>query len=400
MQEYTHRLVLKNILNILHAELRTVLDTDVKLKSRLPLVPNIPISEIVQQVKDRMSAGQNPCLLGFEDPHSDEFVCVIEVSHESQPRRDIGSPHLNCFSYLDLPKEAGSFGSNLLHLLSCNKPYIQVEDMFHALHPSSGTYVKCRDRQSILICTPCFKRPEILRVYCKYMLKYFIPQLIWDGYDACLALCGGPEEKAAVKQYLGEDGLVFLSHKNDLGQKKNTLFAFARDADFEFATTIDSDDFVHPATTTHLIDIAKRNGHWSSIEPFYFHDLPTGAEGLFEGYAGSHQLHGWGMGSARVFTAQSLDSLGESPFDSGNKGMDDSVKKHLALWNIESDKRLLSTEDCRDLLVPIPIGVKSDVNVWRFRDYRVRRPSDGEFVTRWLPPEISNALKALAKEDT
>ena len=346
-----------------------------------------------------MNAGQNPCRLGFEDPHSGDFICVLEVFRESQSRRDIGSQYLACFSRLDLPVDADSFGSNLLHRISHGKPYLQVEDIFHTLHPSSGAYAKSRDRQSILICTPCFKRPKILRLYCKYMLKYFIPQLIWDGYDACLALCGGVEEKASVDEYLGAEGLVFLHHSNDLGQKKNTLFAFARDAGFDFATTIDSDDLVHPAATARLIDIAKRNGYWASIEPFYLRDLPTGSAGLFEGYAGNHQLHKWGMGSARVFTAKALDSLGESPFVSGNKGMDDSVKKHLGLWDIESNKRLLSTEDCRDSRVPIPIGIKSDVNVWRFRDYRVRKPNDSEFVTRWLPPEISKSLEALAEEE-
>jgi hypothetical protein len=231
------------------------------------------------------------------------------------------------------------------------------------------------------------------------MQKYFMPQIIWAGFDVCLIFCGGEEELKAVRGSSRDDNVIFLHAPNNLGQKKNLMFERARDLEFDYVTTIDSDDFVHPTTTLHLIQVASDNGYWSAAEPFYFHDLITGAAGVFEGYASGHQLHGWGMGSARVFSQSALRALGSQPFKSGNKGMDDGMKKRLATWDIEVNDRLVSTDTFKELALPLPIGAKSDVNVWGIRDYKLNVRYREEFNTDWLLPDIKSALLNLQSRD-
>jgi hypothetical protein len=224
---------------------------------------------------------------------------------------------------------------------------------------------------------------------------YFMPQMVWNGYDVCLVLCGDEEEKRAVGQFLDRANVIFFTHKNNLGLKKSLMFNFAKHVGFDFVTTIDSDDFVHPETTLDLICLAAQNEKWAALEPFYFQDIEAGRSGLFEGYPANHQLHKCGMGSARVFTKSALASFGDTPFGTGNRSMDEAVKSQLSAFNIDWESRLLTQEDCVSRGIKIPIGIKTSTNIWGMKSYKTSYLDPAEPAVSWLPPEIHSSIEKL-----
>lgn len=377
------------------AEIFAATGADVKIVHTAPLVPSQSTLEIIQHVQDKFMHGYGTCVLGFTDGLEDEFLACIEVKAQDRAPQSASVCKIACFKAIGASTEDSVYAEYLLKHLSAGRRYLQLGDTFSMLHPSTGTYTKVEGRPSLAICTPCYKRIELLKIYCTYMVTYFIPHMVWGGYDVCLILCGGEEEKAATANFLNRLNVLFFTHENNLGVKKNLMFNFAKDVGFDYVTTIDSDDFVHPETTAALIDLASQNGKWSAIEPFYFRDLETGKSGIFEGYPHTHQLHKWGMGSARVFTRAALMALGDSPFVSGNKGMDDAVKLQLSAFDLEWESRLISSEDCSSGKVKIPIGVKSSVNIWSMKSYKTVAIDPLSVSVNWLPPEIQAYLRSV-----
>ena len=352
--------------------------------TRDALIPTMPFENIKQQVSLELQKG-HMVRLGFRSP---TFVGVIQVGSESSEETQIV-----CFQRASDP--LNEYSEQYLTYLAEGKPYFLEGGVHvHAISPSFGTYESTMSREKILICTPCFKRPEILEIYCAYMIKYFIPQLIMEGFDVCLTLCGGDEEREVALKFSDAKELLFFWQPNDLGLKKNVLFELAQNANFDYAVTIDSDDLFHPKTILHLIEKAKGNGLWAAIEPFHFWDVVSGEAGVFEGYPSGHQLYKWGMGSGRVFTAKALKVLGQ-PFAKGNKGMDDHIKKRLTLWDLECEARLLEADRAREAQVPIPIGLKSSLNIWKYKDYRVKSLEGRGYHTDWLPPETQEGVYRL-----
>lgn len=377
-------------------ELRHTLSVETKTLLDGFFIPSKALSEVTQVIVDSQEFSNHCYLLGEIDEDTQEFTPVLEVRY---PHCKSSDPpfEIDCFRKIDKSMSSSSYASDILESLSQGNPYIRVDDSYINLYPSAGLYSKVESRSSVAICTPCFQRLDLLKVYCHYMVTYVIPHLVWSGIEACLILCGGEEEKSAITPFLDRQNVLFFSHKNNLGQKKNLMFEYVRKVEFDYAITIDSDDFVHPDTIVDLLGVASQNGTWSAIEPFYFQDLQTGQSGLFEGYPQGHQLYKWGMGSARVFTRAGLNALGADPFSSGNRSMDDSIKSRLARIDLEAEDRLISYDECSPGRVYIPIGVKTSTNIWKMKDYKVAvlDPSDSRI--NWLPPEISKMISRLSE---
>lgn len=385
--------MLKNFIDLLCVELRHALSVKVEVLDYGLYIQSESTSEIIHRVSEILDYDESTCVLGIRDESTQEFKGLLRVYRRSA--HTVSPVEILCFRKIEDSMEGSTYATDLMESLSKGRSYLHLDGSYISLYPSKGVYTAYPDRQSIAICTPCFKRLDLLNVYCQYMTTYFMPQMVWSGYDVCLILCGGDEEKDAVTPFLSRSNVLFFTHENNLGMKKNLMFNFAKDVGFDYVTTIDSDDFVHPETTVDLICLASQNGKWSAIESFYFRDIETGKSGLFEGYPHSHQLHKWGMGSARVFTRAALTSFGDSPFGSGNKSMDDAVKSQLAVFDLDWESRLISSEDCASSGVKIPIGIKSSINIWGMKSYKTTALDPKAASVSWLPPEIQFRIDGL-----
>jgi hypothetical protein len=385
---------LKNFIALISVELKHTLSVEVNVLNDGLFIPSMPLSEIVNIIENSQGSYDRYYLLGEIDEDTQEFTEVLEVKCSNCKASD-SSFEIGCFRKITKSMESSEYASEVLGYLSRGNSYVQLGAAYVNLYPSTGVYTKVEDRPSVAICTPCYLRTDLLKIYCDYMVKYVIPHLVWSGIEACLILCGGEEEKKSIRHLLDVPNVLFFTHRNNLGEKKNLMFDYVRELGFDYATTIDSDDFVHPNTIVDLLDVASQNGMWSAIEPFYFQDIATGQSGVFEGYPGGHLLHKWGMGSARVFTRAGLGALGSSPFSSGNRCMDDSIKSRLAKMDLAVEDRLLSSEDCSSRRVHIPIGIKSATNIWKMKDYKVRAVNPSNPSINWLPPEIRLRIEGL-----
>ena len=273
------------------------------------------------------------------------------------------------------------YASGLLRTVLSEYKFVIGSHDIHLIDPSFGNVSLPRpDQKTIAICTPCYRRTELLNLYVTYMTSYYIPYLQMKGFNAVLVLTGSQIEKEAVVRSLKSD-YVFIWHDNNLGAKKNIMLTFAQKIQADYVTYIDSDDFVHPDTTLQLVQIAEDNGYWAAIEPFIFFDSDQKNYGLFEGYDPNHSLYKWGMGSGRVFTTNAIQQLGKDPFAKVNKSMDYYIREKLNEIPIPADARMLTLEAC----TYVPIGLKSSENIWAYDRYKLRLLEN--FVS-WLPKQI------------
>lgn len=243
------------------------------------------------------------------------------------------------------------------------------------MDPNFGSIQIVEDFPLLIIGTPIFKRAEVSKVFLKYMLDYFLPQMRWEGYNPYILLVGSEEDQLELKHMFNEY-VVYVQRENYLGTKKNTILDVAKDADADFVMWIDSDDFFHPKTASSLIDMSKYNGYWSAIEDFSFYNTQTQRFTYFSGYDGNHNLSEWGMGSGRVFTKELMLNL-DSPFPPKNKNMDDAMKKYLKSFEVAAEDRLLRNPS------KIPLGIKTKQNIWTASSYG----SESMRCPNWIPKD-------------
>lgn len=275
--------------------------------------------------------------------------------------------------------------------------YFQIGDCIHTVSPSYGQYkLKSKNaKPTIAICTPTFKRFALLDVWLKYMCLYLIPNLEEKGYNPTLVIVGDEEEFGTVKPYLIFGNIIFLQCENILGDKKNVLLNFSKQAEFDYLTYIDSDDFFSATTLDTLIKKADSNSFWSSVQSCCFLDINTMRAGIFTGYGEKKELHGWGLGSGRVFTKKLMLALESNPFPPLNKSMDFYIRQHLSVFNVPKEDRLIPyiENDDTDLF----IGAKSDENIWGFDEYTLVPISIDCARLAWLPKPIAQELQHLKR---
>ena len=289
--------------------------------------------------------------------------------------------------------EERRYTSGFLHTVLSEHKFLVGSHDIHLIDPSFGNASLPRPNQkTIAICTPCFERTRLLKLYVDYMTSYYIPYLQMKGLNAILVLTGSQVERDAIVSSLNTN-YVFIWHDNNLGAKKNIMLDFARSINADYVSYIDSDDFIHPDTTLKLTDIADRNGYWSAIEPFVFFDAKDKKHGLFEGYAKDHSLYKWGMGSGRVFTKPAIEKLGKNPFAKVNKSMDYYIREQLSELDVPHTDRILNIENCPY----IPVGLKSSENIWAYDRYKMKELTDFE---TWLPPAILSEFMEIPYDAT
>jgi hypothetical protein len=385
---------LKYFIHFIKIEIQALTGIDFSVTACPPVLPTCPLSEISTQIASAVERGYTHCALGYVRESDGHFVEVLRTQR-SHSSRNAETLEISCFLHTAGGSEIPEHPANILTSMAENPAFVDLGDALRALHPSVGYYKKTKDRQSIAICTPCFRRQGVLRIYCAYMTKYFMPYLTWKGLDAHLVICGDEGDLADAHSYIGESDITYLVHRNNLGEKKNLMLEFARGGGFDYVTTIDSDDILHPETTLKLIQIADANTYWAAVEPFYFIDLASAKAGLFSGYSGGHDLAYWGMGSGRVFTKSALEVLGDTPFGNGSKGMDNYVKRTLKSLNIDPDDRLLRNDDIAANELPLPIGLKTEGGIWKFNDYATTPlPKDDPRIA-WMPPETHEHISSI-----
>ena len=288
--------------------------------------------------------------------------------------------------------DSGAYSEAVLAALGRRGGFLKLGGRTYVRPPSIGEVdILSGTEKSIAICTPCYRRFDVLEIYLKYTLKYLMPQLVLSGYNPYLVISGGEEEREFVAPFCALGNVVFLQHPNNLGEKKNLLLDFARCVGFDYLTFIDSDDLIHPETMSALIETSDLNSYWSAIEAFCFLDVDSQRWGIFEGYAESHSLYGWGMGSGRVFTKKLLSEIANEPFVRANKGMDANIRTHLGSFDIPKEKRLV----LKETPIKLPIGLKCDENIWGYDRYKLSEVDSTHPQLCWLPFDILRLIKSM-----
>jgi hypothetical protein len=323
----------------------------------------------------------------------DEIVLSLinDKANVEQDESFIAFTNIDKFMSSDIAK------SGYVDLFTEDGNYFKSGNKLCTTSPSVGFYeIKENNvKKTITICTPCYQRFDVLDVYVKYMSNYFMPVLNFLGYESKLLLSGDSEEYDAVKKYIdGNPDIIYLHHHNNLGEKKNLLLEFSKQADADFLCFIDSDDFISPMLTKQMIEVADKNEYWSAIEPFCFWDFETNNCGLFKGYEQNHSLFGWGMGSGRVFTKRLLNNFAKNPFARKNKSMDSYIREHLKATNLDVKERLVKFSNDMHL----PIGLKCNENIWSYDSYKMQDIDLNSQNLSWLPIDIMSCIKNLRND--
>jgi len=248
---------------------------------------------------------------------------------------------------------------------------------------------KYQGTKRLCFLTPVYRRLEVLKLFMDYTLKYIVPYLELHNYDCVFVLLGSVEEKSVMKEFTNEDNLVFYNIENNLGLKKNKSIDIARKLQSDLFMFLDSDDLLSPKTVIELIEKAELNTYWSAIEQFSFFSCRSKDYSFFKGYGQRHPLHKQGMGSGRVFTKKLIDSLGSDLFALQNKRMDESVKAQLVKLNLSKEDFLIEETE------QLPIGIKTEINIWSEKDYSTQRLEESDTRISWLPSKIKGKLNLI-----
>lgn len=271
------------------------------------------------------------------------------------------------------------------------KEYLAYRGSLKTFAPSFGELkLNTRGAKRVVICTPVYRRLALLDLFMEYMCNFYMPALEWAGYEVIFAVAGQSEESPIVRKYLRK-GLLFFELENNLGLKKNFLLRVAKDIQADYLTYIDSDDFIHPKLTEDMIKVADANSYWSAIEPFCFFDAKTKKYGLFEGYPKPKELHGWGMGSGRVFTTKLLKVLGSDPFAHKNKSLDWYIREQLSKVDVPIEDRLVRLDEVSYL----PLGLKTEENIWAYDSYPLKELDSKDSLVDWLPVKIKESYLSI-----
>lgn len=307
----------------------------------------------------------------------------IEVSiREPQSKSPIEK--ILCFSHLTtLPDQSlAPKAVEISQLLGIERFVVRGGGLYQ-----NGQLVPPRSGRRIVILTPVHKRLALLELFAKYTKDYLIPALRWRNFEVLWACAGDIEERAVLEDYVD----FYIEQPNNLALKKNALFEFSRDVEADFAICIDSDDFVPPSAVNLLIQKAETNSFWSALEAFTFFSAEKKEYHHFKGYPEGHDLHGQGLGSGRVYTRKFLHTLGENPLGTeGNKGMDMRFRKTLEELCLEPQEYLVSQNK------ELPVGLKTNQNIWRINQYTTEVISAKDRLVAWLPDAISEAIRTFS----
>lgn len=347
----------------------------------------------IQELHRRLVQNRCPFVLKLTDtsPFKKAYLCIESGDVSSEKTK---CEEMSVFQNVSI---ASTITEKSLssHVQKEKGHFFQVGEYIHTIDPSFG---QCRvgpeaSKMRLAICTPVFKRLGLLDMWLKYMTLYLIPELESKGYSVTLLIVGDAEEASTVETYALFGNIVFLQHENILGDKKNLLLNLAKSADFDYLAYIDSDDFFSSNTLESLVEKAKENSFWSSVQSCCFLDLKSNKLGVFTGYQKKKSLHGWGLGSGRVFTKKLIRALDEKPFPPLNKSMDYYIRERLVTFNVPVEKRLIpyTTDGSQELF----IGVKSDENIWGFDEYSLKPIELNDPQVNWLPTSILQGLERL-----
>jgi len=350
---------------------------------------NDTLYNIISKIEHSIKQFSNFECLNLEN---DKDETILTIKNRNSNSKNIKS--LNIFTSIDNFMNSDLAKGGYIDLFTEDGNYFKSGNIICTTSPSVGTY-EIKDeslKKTITICTPCHQRFDVLDVYVMYMSKYFMPVLNFLGYESKLLLSGDSDEYDSVKKYIDENhDIIYLHHHNNLGEKKNLLLEFSKQADVDFLCFIDSDDFISPMLTKEMIEVADKNSYWSAIEPFCFWDFETNDCGLFKGYEQKHSLFGWGMGSGRVFTKKLLNNFAKNPFARKNKSMDSYIREHLKATNLDIKDRLVKFSNDMHL----PIGLKCNENIWSYDSYKMQNIDLENQNLSWLPIDIKNSIESL-----
>jgi len=389
-----------NTFSLFIYELKKGLETNTSIKlsnPNLPLTLNTSMFEALQRIQEafnqqiRTTRSANISLTS-----SDRSSVYVEITY-TQTDATKACPSKNLPLIVNLKEVSTQDNGKLMFSkedLNENGHFFTENNTLCTIPPSRGTFRATRERPSIAICTPVFKRFKVLELYIQYTVLYLLPQLIQKGYDPYLVIAGDEDEFKVLEPYMVFENVIFLQHFNNLGDKKNLLLKYASKGNFDYLCFIDSDDLFSINTLDSLIKTCDGNGFWSAIEGFCFLDVASMRVGVFEGYAKSKKsLYGWGMGSGRVFSKRLIAAMDENPFARKNKSMDYYIRQSLDIFAIPKGRRLLPYTP--SATIDLPIGLKSDENIWGYDAYPLKEVALTHPQVNWLPQEIVSKIKHL-----
>jgi len=220
----------------------------------------------------------------------------------------------------------------------------------------------------ILIYTPIWKRPEIVKLYLESLKRL-------DGvvnYDLLVVM--SPEDPFywQIIDMLPEETYI-KTHKNKpFGAKKNAGIEVARMLDWDYLMELNSDSIVNPA----IFDLYKSN--MEEKTPFF------GLNNLFAVDYYTRECifipsynEDMTFGSGRMLHK---DYLIDKPWlDELNEGMDSNMRTRLLKFGIKEE-----VVDCGE--IPMIVDIKTDTSIWHFDFLKQRSRSQVsyKFLTKYI----------------
>lgn len=132
----------------------------------------------------------------------------------------------------------------------------------------------------ILILTPVWRRPEILRIFLKRLSCSFPRWINWQ-----LVVVLSPEDpEYEINRKLCDRHTVVHYRNQPLGEKKNAGLNHAKSFEWDYLFELGSDDILNPAIWDFYRPFLEEREAFFGINNFYFYDIHRDRAGYVEGY--------------------------------------------------------------------------------------------------------------------
>jgi hypothetical protein len=198
----------------------------------------------------------------------------------------------------------------------------------------------------ILIFTPVWRRPDVLRIYCAG-IRRLRSEFNIDVFCVC-----SPEDDSGTKRILKENDIEYCEHPNVLGAKKNFGLEKAMERDFDYLLELNSDNIVK----NELIEsYLQRSEDFIACGNFAFVDLKTGRAKKYHFKKGTKYRTVFGI--ARMYKREAIEGL-KLWKDNAIIGMDNHSEMVLSQNGVNPT--------IIDFKKPVAFDLKSDLNLWNY----------------------------------
>ena len=218
--------------------------------------------------------------------------------------------------------------------------------------------------KKILILTPIYKRPEILRIF----LEGF--QRVKKTYPSLILVCIiSPEDKfydTNLKMIMDAGGDVCEFKNKPLGEKKNAGLDFAlREYDFDYFMDLGSDDLLNSKIFELYQPYMEGDLTFFGLDNLYIHDWYSKRTLFLKNYNGDHTF-----GAGRMLHRRAID-LPLWPDDAPD-GLDTKMQRGLQAKDIND--YIIKTGE-----VPYILDIKTNTNLSHFREVLNFKTKEVEF---------------------